>query len=244
MSKAVQQIAGVETVFVGGRLTLLLLTLLLLALVAKAQSASSKTDRFLSPSDQPLTEKERGDLDKGTILVQLTVVPDSPVKRASAVALVEAPPEEIFAVLMDYDNYPEFMPYCRKVKLQKKKDDELWVRFELDFPWPIGDRYYVLHLTNRREEESGSPVIINSWTYEPDSGNINDTYGSWEIVGYGENRSFVRYTVFTDPAGHIPTWAKNMASEVAVPKVINGLRKRVAEKVAERESVSEDSAGE
>ena len=195
-----------------------------------------------SPSGQPLTEKQRIALDKGKILVHLKEIPGTPVKRARAIALVDAPPDKVFAAVTDYDSFPRFMPYCKKVRLQKREGERSWVRFELDFPWPIGDRHYVLQLTDRREEVSGRPVLASRWTYEPNSGNINDTYGSWEILGYGVSRSFVRYTVFTDPGGKIPHWARNMATEVAVPKVFKRLRKRVREKAANAPNANADPA--
>ena len=88
----------------------------------------------------------------------------------------------------------------------------------------------MLNLHDHRHEVAAKKVYTSSWTYEPNSGNINDSYGSWEVHSYDARRSIVRYTVYTDPGGTVPSWANNMATEVAVPKVINGLRKRAQEK--------------
>ena len=195
-----------------------------------AKTVSLPAEYAQSPSGKPLTEEQRAAIEHGEILVQLTIVQGTPVKRARAIALVDAPPEQVFAILTGYNEFPQFMPYCKKVEVQKKEGEPLRVRFELDFPWPIGDRRYVLRLTDRREDVAGKQVFISSWTYEPNSGNIHDAYGSWEVLSYDEVHSFVRYTVFTDPGGNIPNWANNMATEVAVHKVINGLRKRLNEK--------------
>jgi len=212
------------------RLAFLGLMMMVFPAQTLAAPAALPAEYAQSPSGKPLTEKERTALGEGKILVHLTEIPGTPVKRATAVALVDASPESVFGVLTDYDEFPSFMPYCKKAQIQKKEGEQSWVRFELDFPWPIGDRHYVLRLTDRRDEVSGKPVLASRWTYEPDSGNINDTYGSWEVFCHEGSRSFVRYTVFTDPGGNIPNWARNVATDVAVPKVIKGLRKRATEK--------------
>ena len=198
-------------------------TLITLALAAAASSG------FESADGKPLSSRDRATLERGELLVQLTAVEGSNVKRAVAVALVDAAPEAVFAVLTDYGNFTRFMPYCEKVEVRKTEADKSTVYFSLDFPWPIGDRHYVLNLTDRKQDVDGQPVYTSSWTYEPKSGNINDATGSWEVRAYDARRSYVRYTVFTDPGGSIPNWANNAATEVAVPKVINGLRARVAE---------------
>ncbi len=183
-----------------------------------------------SPSGKPLTEEDRTELDKGKILVQLSEIPGTRVKRSQAVALIDAAPEQVFGVLTDYAEFPHFVPYCKKVELKKTEGDRAWVRFELDFPWPIGDRHYVVRLTDRCETDSGTTIWASRWTYEPNSGNINDTYGSWEVLAYKGGRSFIRYTVFTDSGGKLPNWARNMGARIAVTNVIRGVRKRVAEK--------------
>jgi ribosome-associated toxin RatA of RatAB toxin-antitoxin module len=214
------------------RLVLMGVVLMAAAGPVRAEPPGLPCEYDKSPDGKPLTDEQRTALDKGEILVHLAAIKDTPVKKATAIALVDAPPEQVFAVLTDYNEFTRFMPYCKKVKLQKRKDEKSWVRFELDFPWPIGDRHYVLQMTDRREEVAGTPVLVSRWTYEPDSGNINDSKGSWELIAYGPKRSFVRYTVFTDPGGSVPNWAGNMATEVAVPKVIQGLRERAKTKAA------------
>ncbi len=183
----------------------------------------------LSPAGKSLTDKETAALDAGDILTQLEEIPDKDVKKAVAVAIVDAPPEDVFAVLTDYANFTHFMPYCEKVEVRKRKGQRSRVRFALNFPWPLGDRHYVLELTDRVDEVDGVRVWASRWTYVPGSGNIDDAYGAWEVVSCGPERSLVRYTAFTDPGGKLPVWARNSATKVAIPKVIQGLRRRVNE---------------
>jgi len=206
-------------------------------------AAADPAGELMSPEGKPLTGDRLSELARGEVLVHLAAVADTPVKKATAVAVLDASPENVFAILTDYASFIYFMPYCRKVEVQKKEEEKSWVRFELDFPWPIGDRHYTLCLTGEREEADGGPALVSRWTYVPDSGNINDTYGSWEVRPYEDGKSFVRYTVFTDPGGKVPGWAANMATDVAVPNIIEGLRKRVKE-VATVEKASQPASAQ
>ncbi|GMV92396.1 MAG: hypothetical protein AMXMBFR82_21740 [Candidatus Hydrogenedentota bacterium] len=197
-----------------------------------------------APDGSPLTDEQRGSLDNGEILVHLSEVADSAVKKATAIAVIDATPDQVIRVLTDYESFPEFMPYCKEVRIDFKDKDRTRARYELDFPWPIGDRHYVLELKSGSESRGDVTVFVNRWTYVPDSGNINDTYGSWEVFLEGPDRSLVRYTVFTDPGGRVPGWAANVATNVAVPGVIEGVRTRVAETLKEIEPASAASSRE
>ncbi len=197
-----------------------------------------------APDGTPLTDEQRASLDHGEILVHLSDVAGSAVKKATAIAVIDAAPDRVSRVLTDYESFPEFMPYCRTVRIDEKDEDGARVRYELDFPWPIGDRHYVLELKSGSESRGELTVFVNTWAYVPDSGNINDTYGSWEVFPEGSDRSLVRYTVFTDPGGRVPGWAANVATNVAVPGVIEGVRTRVKETLKEKEPASVESSVE
>lgn len=185
------------------------------------------------PDGAALTEEDYEALEKLKILVHLKEVPGQAVKRARALALLDASPEAVFKVLRDFNTFENFIPYCKEVNVEHQEKDRYRVRFVLDLPWPLGNRHYVLNLVDRHETVEGKPVLVSEWTYIQGSGNINDTYGSWEMLAYGKDRTLVRYTVFTDPGGKLPTWVRNFSTTIAVPKVIKGLRKEVARYLAE-----------
>lgn len=199
---------------------------------ARAEPNGLPPKYAVSPGGKPLTQEDYASLNEGGIIAHHADILGSPVKKSTAIALIDAPPEAVFTVLTDYEDFPQFMPFTKKVTVHQE-EKRLCVRYDLDLPWPIGDRHYVVEMDDGREEIAGTPVMHSRWTYQPGSGNIRDTFGSWEILPYGEAKSFVRYTVFTDPGGRIPKWARRMAPKIAVPRVIKGLRKRVKKTLAE-----------
>jgi len=97
----------------------------------------------------------------------------------------------------------------------------------LDFPFPIGDRYYKLHILHTIENTDNGKVFKSTWTYVKGSGNIKDTYGSWILEEYGQGKTLAIYVVCTDPGGSLPKWALNMATKFSLPEIIDRVRQRV-----------------
>jgi len=180
------------------------------------------------PTGEPLTEAQLRALESGDVLTHLAAEEGATVKRATAVALVDAAPEAVYAVLLDIARFPAYMAYVEKTEVLGEADGVTRVRFHLDLPWPVGNRHYVLRMEKERTRESEREVLVSSWTYEPGSGNINDTQGYWKVCAYDGKRSFVRYMVLTDPGGKVPPWMADKATAVAVPRVIKSVREEVA----------------
>ena len=188
------------------------------------------------PEGQPLSAADWRKLEAGEPLVTLSAVEGSQVKRSVAVAVLPYPAKAVFGVVRNVEDFPSFMPYVKEVTLLEGKGGEERARFKLDLPWPMANRKYVIrHKESSRETEHGN-VLITSWKYEAGSGNIVDTVGAWEITPLGEERCFLRYTVFTDLGAKVPDWMTNAAADVAIPKVIKRIRKKTAAVIKEEEA--------
>lgn len=183
------------------------------------------------PDGEQLTVEQHEQLSRGKVLSYMRDIEGTPVKEATAMAVIEHSPEEVFGVIKKYEEQPEYMPYVKSSHLEERTETEAKVHYKLNFPWPIGDRTYGLHFKESVVSAGELQVLTSHWTYIPDSGNITDTYGTWEVIPYGEH-SLVRFTCFTDPGLKLPKWARNMATEVATPLVMKRLRKRVEQKLS------------
>jgi ribosome-associated toxin RatA of RatAB toxin-antitoxin module len=178
------------------------------------------------PDGTPLKESHIRLLEAGETLSVLREVEGSPVKEAKAMALVTATPEQVHNTVSDPSAFPQFMPYVKKTEVTRRQGNEVEVNYVLDFPWPVGDRHYTL--TEKSEiTKSGSRTLYSlRWKHIAGTGNINSTYGSWHIARYDDTRTLVLYTVFTDPGGRVPNWARNAATSVATPKVMRAVARR------------------
>ena len=173
-----------------------------------------------------LTQEEQERLAKGEVIVHLKAV-KGPIKEGTAIGVVDAPPERVFKVITDNENFEQFMPYVRQSDVERLTEASIINYQYLDFPFPIGDRYYKLHILRMVENTNRGKVFKSTWTYIKGSGNIEDTYGSWTLKEYGQDKTLVTYVCCTDPGGAIPKWALNMATEISLPQVIDRVRQRV-----------------
>lgn len=186
----------------------------------------------IDPSGTPLTDAELKKLAGGDVLSALIEVPDNPVKKGVAMGVVNAAPAKVLATCSDFEHFPDFMPYVAKIVVDKRDGHTAEVSYWLEFPLGIGNRNYQLDLVNDHKDVDGKKVYTSEWKYTG-KGNIKDTSGSWDIAPYGDGtKSLVRYTVFTDPGGSIPNWAKNMAAGTAMTKVVKRVQERVGSKSA------------
>ena len=173
-----------------------------------------------------LTQKEKERLAKGEVIVYLKAV-RGPIKEGTAIGLIDVPPKRVFKVVTDNEDFEQFMPYVKQSDVERMKEGSIINYQYLDFPFPIGDRYYKLHILNTIENTNKGKVFKSAWTYVKGSGNIKDTYGSWILEEYGQGKTLATYVVCTDPGGGIPKWALNMATKISLPQVIDRVRQRV-----------------
>jgi len=173
-----------------------------------------------------LSQNEQERLAKGEVIVSLKIV-RGPIKEGKAIGFIDFAPERVFRVVTDNENFEEFMPYVIQSDVELLKEGAIINHQHLDFPFPIGDRFYKINIINTIENINKRKIFKSTWTYVKGSGNIQDTYGSWILEEYGQGKTLATYIVCTDPGGWIPSWAKNMATEIALPKIIERVRQRV-----------------
>lgn len=186
----------------------------------------------VGPEGTPLDASSLKTLGTGDVLSALLEIKDNPVKKGVAIGIVDGAPAKVLATCSDFEHFPDFMPYIAKINVDERGDHTATVSYWLEFPLGIGNRNYQLKLNDGTKTLDGEKVYFSEWTYTG-KGNIKDTSGSWEIAPWGDGtKSFVRYTVVTDPGGSLPTWAKNKAASVALPKVVKRVQDRVKSKDA------------
>ena len=130
-------------------------------------------------------------------------------------------------MVTDNENFEQFTPYVKQSDVERIAEGSIINYQDLDFPLPIGDRYYKLHILRAVENTNTERVFRSTWTYVKGSGNIKDTYGSWTLKDYDQGKTLVTYVCCTDPGSRVPKWALNMATKISLPQVIDRVRQRV-----------------
>ncbi|WON75003.1 SRPBCC family protein [Nitrosospira sp. Is2] len=159
-------------------------------------------------------------------------------RRIVAIAEVEAPPEVIFNVVNDFENYPNFMPYVIESRVLSRNNDSEVVAYNRIAPPFVSERDYPLKFRMTRGTPANSGVFRSEWTARPDAEpevkgvvRIRLNEGSWvaEPIS-GGTRTRLTYTLLTNPGGLIPDFVANMSNTVAIPKLFKAVMTRSIEK--------------
>jgi len=166
------------------------------------------------------------------VTVYNRTIQNSEVHEVLATAVLDYPSEQIVSILSDYPRYIEFMPYVEKSTVVTQKENSTLLFQQLNFPWPISDRHFVIELTSKSDNR-GSHFI--SWTLATETGDaptgngiaLKTDDGYWKLCPINSgNSTYIEYFIHTDPGGILPFWVINQANIQAVPEVINALEKR------------------
>ncbi len=167
----------------------------------------------------------------------------SGINEVLALTKMERPASRLFAVVSGYPHYPLFMPYVIKSEVLQENENKVWVFQELDFPWPISNRYYTIELTTNKEQSAQGHYLI-SWTLAQTAQEsiaskgvkLERDDGHWLFCTLGENQTFVEYYIHSNPGGILPSWVVNEANTRAVPEVLKAVRQRSMTEVPQGES--------
>jgi len=165
---------------------------------------------------------------------------ESGLREMRATGTFDAPPEDVWKVLRDYESYTRVMPYVQVSKIVGHEDGDkvTYVYSVLALPL-IDKRDYTLKLTDDSEWKDGKGFLKSSWTAANDKGpavtkdivrlSVNNGYWLLQPVDSGK-KTYATYYIYTDPGGAVPKWMVNTANSGAVPDVFKAIRKALKEK--------------
>ncbi|MBI5093455.1 MAG: hypothetical protein HZB26_13570 [Candidatus Hydrogenedentes bacterium] len=184
-----------------------------------------------TPAPAPaLSPAEKARVDGMGVVVREVANLGKPGKTYDAIALMRGTLDQAYAVLSDYERYPEFMPNVSATEIVERKDNETTVNYTLKLP--LGKiKKYRLKLWSERSENK----LRIFWTKVPWEGlkdyeTIADTVGNWTVVPADkEGYLLAVHHVYTDP-GKIPAglgWIVDILTKDSLPNVLNATRKRI-----------------
>ena len=96
----------------------------------------------------------------------------------------------------------------------------------LDFPWPLGNRWYVIKVM-RDETKASQKIYISTWSLL--LGNMRENRGEWRLEPFGDQKTKVYYKLIADSGVILPQFFIKRATNVTLPRLIDAVRKRVAQ---------------
>lgn len=182
--------------------------LLILAALCSPSFAMS----YEIPMNAPDWEKERTE---GDIVIYTRSHPDSSFKAFKAVAIIDAPINNIMAVMANPKSCMEWVLGCTVANaFDERSFNDRYAYSVNNMPWPFKDRDYVLHIRTSSKPESG--VIYMYMDATDNKKAINDefervhvaqTVYSFETLE--SNKTKMTWLQHTEPGGILPGWLVN-----------------------------------
>lgn len=132
---------------------------------------------------------------------------------------VSAPPEALFEVAADLEQYPDWASGVRSVEVLERDAEGRSLRARFVVDGMIKEITYVLRYSY------DFPHRI-SWVAEPGD-DIREMEGSYDFEGLEEGGTAVVYALRADPAFLIPGFLRRQVEKQIVGTALRGLKKRV-----------------
>jgi len=187
--------------------------------------ASGRAGQLTGPADVvSLSDSERSDVLKGKIVLRTLPNPGRKGRTYEAIGVLQGSLDEAFAVLTDFDSYPEFMPNVGTLKTCEVSDAGRVVETRLHLPLGVKKQYRLNYSWTRDDIGFALTWYKLPWPELKPGQTIADTSGFWSISQFEDGGLLAVYHVFTDP-GHVPLGLTGIAHGVAKSKLPNGIVK-------------------
>lgn len=160
--------------------------------------------------------------------------PGSSLKEFKATGQIDAPTQAVHAVIDDFENYPNFMPYTKECRMIKRESNAL-VGYQRISPKICADRDYTLRVWNKSWPAAGGMVYLSRWEPANELGpaekkgivRVKICDGGWLLEPDGAIKTRATYSVYTDTGGAIPAFLANHASQTGISRLFQAVRKQV-----------------
>src|SRR5438552_15850884 len=169
-----------------------------------------------------LTVGEFARMEKGEVVVKTqtyTTGDDKRAARATDYCLGNKPPNAVWAVMLNYHQFDEFMPRLEKVQVLEKTKNTMKVTQTVRVP--LGVIRYTLDLIFKPAHRTVSWVLDKSRRHD-----IADTFGAWEFLPYSHGKTVLRYTTTVDSGMSVPRFLEDFLIQNDLPEVLLSMRRR------------------
>lgn len=126
--------------------------------------------------------------------------------QATAVTLVNAPPEKVWAVLVNMQDFKSFMPKVTTSDVSKKGEKAFEVHFVIDVPGPDTD------YTVRFAPDEATKTLSGNWV----SGDLKGSTWLWKLETAAEGKTLVTHTISVKNFSSIAQSLEDEAQTVTV----------------------------
>ncbi len=181
--------------------------------------------------------------DKDGIKVYTKNLDNSPYKAVKTVCTVNASISRLTAVLLDIPNAKDWVYSTKSCTVLKQySPTELFYYSELDIPWPVSNRDFIVKLIVSQDAATRAVTVLgeNLPSYLPENKNIvriQQSYSKWLITPVQKGQVQIEYVLQVDPGGNIPAWLINLFATKGPLESFQKLRSQVKKSIYDGVSI-------
>jgi len=165
----------------------------------------------------------------GEVIISNEKIEGSDMPRVTALGVIDAPPEKVWALVEDCANYSKTMVRIEESKQIERDGGTVICEVTADLPWPVPN------LSSRtRAVHTVEPGVRwqRKWTMIKGDYTRND--GSWTLTPYkgDPNRTLAQYQLHVEPKIHVPDSIIASGQRKSLPDLFVKLRSQTVAKPA------------
>lgn len=129
--------------------------------------------------------------------------------------VINAPMDKVFAIISDYERYPEFLSEVKRIRTANRRGNEVDVQYEADIVKTI--KY-----TLRLKEEKPNKV---TWSFI-DGEFMKDNKGGWLLEDVGNGQTKATYNIEVTLGALVPKTLVTALVDTQLPKMLEAFKKR------------------
>lgn len=193
-----------------------------------ASSAQAQED----PALPDLSSSEYDKLHQGEILVEVDQGDD--INRGEVIGIVQDPIDKLVPLVAECWEYAAWRDNISNTRLEDRVEDQQGVIVcsgTAKTPFPASDRDGHFRVHNKRTTIDGEQTFVSTFEYLEDSGNLDDMYGYWVMIPYGDDdeHTLLKHILNVDLGSWIPSFLIRWATRSTLPATIWGIRKELDE---------------
>ena len=164
-------------------------------------------------------------LERGSILLakedELSTRGSEAAHDSSASGLIRHAPQQVWAVLTDFEAWPKFMPHITRTRVTRKDGSRTWVRQNYRVVF-FGMQHTTVYTLEPRFGEL-------SWSLDlTEKHDIKSSEGHWQLIPANKgNETLIRYAAEMDAGRSVPDSIEGMLKRRSLAKLIANLRREV-----------------
>ena len=186
--------------------------------------------------------------EKDGITVERVYVKGSSVLKFRGTGVIDSDIVTILAVLQDVKHQSRWNKNSYDNKIVEKTSDSEFIAYSAaKVPWPFQDRDYLVKLKLNIDEKAKLITVSGKETQHPDvpprSGKVRislmrTTWVFRPLKEHKGKKTWVQFTVHSDPGGNIPDWLINFISKYIPYKTIVNIRQIIKDEKYDKSFIS------